>query len=86
VFTRHGERVGHVGHSAGPSVARRLLGRGAVLGTMNGAPAWIERNDPAFLQAKAKVSAVPLEKSLRSGKGSIGEPHAPKAHVRPRRG
>ena len=85
IFNRRGERVGHVhGNKAGASVARRMLGAPAVLATLHGKPAWIQKNDPVAVAAK-RVSAVPLDQSIKSAKGSVGAPRAPRAHARPHR-
>jgi hypothetical protein len=85
VYTRRGERVGHVhGHKAGAAVARRMLGAPAVLSELHGKPAWIQRQDPTAIAAKQRDAKHTAD--LAAAKGSVGKPHAPKAHARPRRG
>lgn len=88
VIRSNGLRAGHVGHSAGPSVAQRLLGRASrvELGTHQGKPAWRERGVTVAAQQTGALDKAVHAASLKAAKGSVGEPHKPEAHARPRRG
>ena len=87
VVRRDGTRIGHVGHTAGASVAERLLGRsrGVELKDHDGAPAWVERQDPTAA-LKGAVTDARHAADLAAAKGSVGKPHKPETHARPRRG
>jgi hypothetical protein len=92
VVRADGTRIGHVGHGAGASVAERLLGgsrRGVELGTHKGKRAWVEKSvAPQARRASvsALTSAVDHAANIASAKGSVGKPHKPVVHARPRRG
>jgi hypothetical protein len=65
-----------------------LLGagnHGVELKTHFGKPAWVERQDPVAVASKGRVSAIDHGASLKAARGSLGKPHAPKAHARPHR-
>lgn len=86
VIRQDGSRAGHVGHGSGAAVAERILGRAGVkLGTHEGKPAWIERPRRSVPARKASVSAVDQITALKAAKGSVGDGHKPRTHVRPHR-
>lgn len=87
VINRRGERVAHMGHKGGASVARRLLqsNRHVELATLHGRPAWIETNDPVAVadQTNARLKHA---KDLAAAKGSVTKhPTPPKTTARPKR-
>lgn len=86
VIRQDGSRAGHVGHSSGAAVAERILGRAGVkLGEHEGKPAWLERPRRSVPARTASVSAVDQIASLKTAKGSVGDGHKPRTHVRPHR-
>lgn len=83
----NGERMAHVSHKAGPSVAQRLINRPVSLGTHEGKPAWIARPPRGVPARRGNVSAVDQLTALKAAKGSVSEQHdKPETHARPRRG
>lgn len=56
------------------------------LGTHQGKPAWRERGVTVAAQQTGALDKAVHAASLKAAKGSVGEPHKPEAHARPRRG
>jgi hypothetical protein len=67
IYDHQLHRRGHVGPKASAATAERFGVHNAALQRVRGAPAWV-----GSAPGKPKVSAVPLSKSLKADRGSVG--------------
>lgn len=83
IYDQHGNRRGHVGHTATEATVSRFGIRDAKLTKVDGRNAWVGHDNAGARQQ----AAIKRLQDLRAAKGSVTHtPTAPQTRARPRRG